>query len=587
MEAKWTGEAQQLRQQIQKEATHAQALQQCVDQQARQQEKLEQQMAKLEGRMDLQQRESSQQEYELEQLRQDRTEMEGRIADLQARDERVLPLVERLTEQLDQQKAEPRRDQVLAPQYASTPAQKGGKESVSWAAVPETSQQRPESFSVEATGPSSTLATWGSSSGHQANGHGGQSSGQPWVTQPPAEQNQTRHTGSQTGAPGQSTGAPAPTGGGQPPTPPTPIPVQGQPGQPPMWAPTGYGVPYMSQAQWTAPKRNRNQTSLPQFSGEAHESLQSFLNKIENGARLGSWDQEYKRGQLYAQLAGGALQYVDGLPEGEKDSYDRMAAMLRGRYEGELEREKSREALRMIRRGRGETLEELGRRIKELTRKAVAPERREEEGLIALRNALSDKQAELVVTQGYRTVDSCIEQLSKLECYQDHRARHRQQHRLQQIMEVEPEEEMLPPVSSSTMALGVKEGQLAQVRTGGAPAQPAQLIQPAPPVPPVTPTADHLQLQTQELLKEMLKEMRKRPQPAPVPAKTAGKETKPGGGNGPPRRNWRTYPSADRPCELCGSPAHWKVHCPKRNEKKVVKENSKGTGPEVRGQPRQ
>ena len=75
---------------------------------------------------------------------------------------------------------------------------------------------------------------------------------------------------------------------------------------------------------WGPARGNRNQTSLPQFGGKPQESLQSFLNKIENGARLGAWDPEYKLSQLYAQLTGGALQYVDGLPESDKTTYERL-----------------------------------------------------------------------------------------------------------------------------------------------------------------------------------------------------------------------------------------------------------------------
>ena len=134
-----------------------------------------------------------------------------------------------------------------------------------------------------------------------------------------------------------------PGSGGQPPTTPGNTVLPGMPVLMPLGT-GGYGVQYVPQMPWVAAaqgaKRNRNQTTLPVFSGKADQSLQSFLNKMDNNARLGNLDLQYKTGQLYAQLAGGALQYVDSLPEDQKDTYERMVQHLRSKYEGDLEREK-------------------------------------------------------------------------------------------------------------------------------------------------------------------------------------------------------------------------------------------------------
>ena len=177
-------------------------------------------------------------------------------------------------------------------------------------------------------------------------------------------------------------------------------------GQYPMGYPPIPGQ-WPTQPSQAPPKVNKNQVKLPRFSGK--ESLQSFLNQIDNAARLGAWDAEYKAGQLYAQLTGGALEHVDSLPIEDRMNYERLCAVLKDHYEGDLERDRSKEALRMCRRKRNETIDELGRRIKELTRKAHPADRREEEGVAAMKNAVSDKLSEQIVLQGYKTVDQCVE----------------------------------------------------------------------------------------------------------------------------------------------------------------------------------
>ena len=135
------------------------------------------------------------------------------------------------------------------------------------------------------------------------------------------------------------------------------------------------------------------------FSGKPNESLQSFLNKIRNGAKTGKWDDDYTHGQLYAQLQGAALQYVNSLPAGETDTYARLVQQLKSRFKGPLEQEKARELLRAIRRGRGETLESLALRIKDLARKGYPDaSRRTYEELWAPRNTVSDKYAAVSYT---------------------------------------------------------------------------------------------------------------------------------------------------------------------------------------------
>ena len=160
-------------------------------------------------------------------------------------------------------------------------------------------------------------------------------------------------------------------------------------------------------------KINRNQVSLPKFSGT--ESLQGFINQLENAARLGNWTPDYLAGQLYAQLTGGALQFIDTKPAEQRGTYAALVTTLRDRYEGDLERDRSREQLRACRRRKNESLEDLASRIKELARKAYTPDRREEKSVAAFRGAVSDKLSEVVIQQDLRTVDQCVTLLGKIE----------------------------------------------------------------------------------------------------------------------------------------------------------------------------
>ncbi len=300
-------------------------------------------------------------------------------------------------------------------------------------------------------------------------------------------------------------------------------------------------------------KANKNQVKLPEFAGKPGESLQSFINKVENGARLGAWTPEYKMGQLYAQITGGALQYIDALPELERASYESLCAALRRRYEGELEREKSKEALRAVRRGRSEALEDLGRRITELTRKAYPQERREEEGVCAMRQAVNDKMADQIVVQGYRTVDQCVIALSKLECHQEQRSRHRQAQSAQSASAGEPQGRT-PGGATSGAQRGTQSAQA--VRAVG---QPAQVVLPA--------TKDALR----ELFGPVLDQIKEsalaldRSLRRERSDRTRGARG-PGGG-----------PSKDRPCTECGSADHWVADCPKAKRRRSG--NGRGLAP--------
>ena len=95
---------------------------------------------------------------------------------------------------------------------------------------------------------------------------------------------------------------------------------------------------------------------------------------------LGHWTPEYKAGQCYAQLAGGALAFIDSRPSTDRQSFNRLAEVLEDKYEGKVEWQQAREGLCRCRQQEGETIDDLATRVKELARKAhVEPDRQEEE----------------------------------------------------------------------------------------------------------------------------------------------------------------------------------------------------------------
>lgn len=65
---------------------------------------------------------------------------------------------------------------------------------------------------------------------------------------------------------------------------------------------------------------------------------------------------------------------------------------------------KSKEALHSVHQGPKETLEDLGRRITELTQKAYRPNQHEEEGVYTFLGVALDKLSKKIVIQGYETL---------------------------------------------------------------------------------------------------------------------------------------------------------------------------------------
>ena len=290
-------------------------------------------------------------------------------------------------------------------------------------------------------------------------------------------------------------------------------------------------------------KVNRNPVRLPEFSGKPGESLQTFLNQMTNGARLGAWTPDYKVGMLYAQLRAGALHYADSLVEGDRQDFDRFVAALRRQYEGNVARERAKEALRTIRRGRNESLVDLGHRITELVRKAYPAEQREDEAVWALRNAVSDKMAEHIVLQHFVSMEECLNALTRLECHIE--MRNRTQGRISQVSMASERGEGGAP-SRKDQGAQRKESTSPTKSNGSKTAQGTTTVTGPAPL-----TMEDLQ----KALKSVLEAGGRRPQ-----TQGGRKRSRQAGGQG----ENRTGPSAERPCNTCGAEDHWASDCPKR-----------------------
>ena len=289
---------------------------------------------------------------------------------------------------------------------------------------------------------------------------------------------------------------------------------------------------------------NRNPVHLPKFSGK--ESLQGFLNQIENAAEMGNWPEAYKAGQVYAQLTGPALAYIDGQPQEHRRDFTRLCGMLRARYEGDLERQRCREALRVCRRRRQETLEELASRIKELARKAYPPDQREEESILALKAAVSDRQAEALIMGRFQTLEQCVHHLSQLEAHTE-RTRDAGRGRIGQVA---GNQATLAPASQAP---------------GQSPSQPQNGQKKSPNRPqhdrPHSVSPEDLQKALTPILRKLdaLQDACNHKPPDP-------KRPRPNRPPESPKRTWsRRHQSPSRgPCYKCGSSAHWANQCPKQ-----------------------
>lgn len=357
------------------------------------------------------------------------------------------------------------------------------------------------------------------------------------------------------------------------------------------------------------PKRNKVHTKLPTYGGKPQESLRTFLNKVDNAAHMGAWDNEFRACQLYAQLEGAALLYVDSLPLEERTDYHRLREALEKKYEGDLARDSCREQLKHVRRGRNETLETLSQRIRELARKAFPHDaaRRDEEELHTFKAAVSDELSRTLVVGEYSTMDKCVEVLSRLESHIENRNKARQgrvckvQVESNETHTGRPQAPVEPTQGQPAMVRAIS-GQMKEehehlgrcISEAVAPAVRGELRGELQPLLP-------LMQGIQPLMRDFTAWMRTQNESklAVPSAQARGPITgRPRAGQGRRLPQRGGGPSRERPCSVCGSSEHWKANCPDAPEHTPVgsqgqkthrnrdqgKENGGGAGPGSGGQ---
>ena len=337
-------------------------------------------------------------------------------------------------------------------------------------------------------------------------------------------------------------------------------------------SPIRYPHPGWNNTPNTATKRNRNPgVVLPKFTGK--ETLQDFILQMENAASLGDWDEAHKAGRLYGQLAGSALRVANALPEGQRRSYQALIRALHDRFEGEIEKDRCKEALRTCRRRKGESLMELGHRIMELARKAYSENQRDEEGVVAFRGAISEELGKVLVTDRPKTVDDAVDKIASLEVYLENTRQDRKHGVIRQIQE-----------DSSSFQNGSKgvrgkenKTNLSKNENGernkGAPrqehkGQPMERQNPNPQALMLTPR--QIEMIGEQVEKRMLQlwgPMMGNRQPVggptgpPPPLLPQGPPMRSGPIGGPPNGQRPNRGS----CFTCGSDTHWSRECPMKN----------------------
>ena len=278
---------------------------------------------------------------------------------------------------------------------------------------------------------------------------------------------------------------------------------------------------------------------------------------MDNLAEMGNWTPSYKRGQIYNHLEGAALLCIENCPEDEVATCQGLCAALRRRYEGDVAREKARDALRTIKRRKNETPEDLGTRIQGYTRVGYPESQREEEGVRAFRLAMQDQSLQdQMILMRFDTVEDCVNAVSKVECNRDQVNRQRQAVRLCQVA-----------VESPTPTPSKKE----KGSYGGAS---LAAVAPAPgfaqtPVQMPKQGAEPSQAEKDAIWRTYINNVIHDQQAGCSPHREGG-----------PYKQ-KEWPSPGRPCHICSSPNHWKVSCPLRNENRG---NGRGLDPGSKGQ---
>ena len=212
----------------------------------------------------------------------------------------------------------------------------------------------------------------------------------------------------------------------------------------------------------------------------------------------------------------------------------------------------------MCQRRRGESLEDLEQRIKELTRKAFSADRREEEGLVALQNAVSEEQAKQIFLGQYKTMGEAVRQLSKVENFLQHRTHKGGVRTIQ-----EAPTSTVQPTASAKASGGT---------AGGAPKVNTISAQSSPTSSDLSRLQDRMDKGLDELRQMFRQHMNSQSSKQGSPRRSRSKARSNGYRRAQSEARTATTrdtkqreplggPSQERPCLYCKSPDHWLADC--------------------------
>ena len=162
--------------------------------------------------------------------------------------------------------------------------------------------------------------------------------------------------------------------------------------------------------------------ALPEvFTGEGSQSWSDWVDHFESVAEVNSWDAAAKKKWIRARLTGRAATAMRRLSEADRESFDKIKAALKKRFEPECRKEVYMAEFQVRRKKRTEDWASFAEDLKTLVEKAYPTLQAEAQELLVLNHflgQLEDPQLAFGVRQRTpATVDAAVAATLELETY--------------------------------------------------------------------------------------------------------------------------------------------------------------------------
>lgn len=145
---------------------------------------------------------------------------------------------------------------------------------------------------------------------------------------------------------------------------------------------------------------NKLKVKVREYDGST--PLEEYLTHFERVARINRWNEQELADYLYVALKGPALELVSTLPERDQSDYGSIVNALNRRFSTARQYSRYRAELNSCKRKSGESMPELGQRIRQLVRRAY-PESsiafQEDFAIECFKNSLDDVDLKKVIVQ--------------------------------------------------------------------------------------------------------------------------------------------------------------------------------------------